>query len=243
MAQSQPNLASDLLAHLSTKGLSPTPTWLTTFLTTVRPNTPIAALKQTALFRILASDIKETTTFTPSSVFPPDIQDGTIKDRNLPGPLLVQVLDVEDIGTSRWSQVEAIEAQERGEFTRGREIIRVTDEADQAQQGATQAANARNRQQQQQQQPGEQKSWGPHKLLLQDARGAVVYGIELVKVDKIGLDMHIGAKLVLQNATVARGVVMLEPATVTFLGGKIDDLYTAWKEGRKDRLKAAAGMT
>jgi hypothetical protein len=36
----------------------------------------------------------------------------------------VQVLDIEDIGTSLWSQIEAIERVERGEAIHGREIVR-----------------------------------------------------------------------------------------------------------------------
>ena len=50
--------------------------------------------------------------------------------------------------------------------------------------------------------------------------------------------MNIGCKVVLNNALVARGVVLLEPATTVVLGGKMEELHKAWKEGRKAELKA-----
>ena len=133
------------------------------------------------------------------------------------------MLAVEDMSKSRWEQIEAIEALERGEGTKGREIIRVTatengdDDA---------AANL-------------QKDGGPHKLTLQDARGTRVYGIELRALEGVGLGMNIGCKLVLKDAIVARGLVLMEPKTTTILGGKIEGLHKAWKEGRKEELKKA----
>ena len=51
--------------------------------------------------------------------------------------------------------------------------------------------------------------------------------------------MSMGCKMVLRNVVVARGVVLLELGTTTVLGGKIEGLHKAWKEGRKAELKAA----
>ena len=150
------------------------------------------------------------------------MHDVHIKERRLSGPIAVQVLAVEDMSKSRWEQIEAIEALERGEGTKGREIIRVATAEDDDSSGA-----------------GVQRGGGPHKLLLQDAAGRRVYGIELKGLDGVGLGMSIGCKVVLKNVLVARGVVLLEPATVTVLGGKIEELHKAWKEGRKAELKAA----
>lgn len=148
----------------------------------------------------------------------------------LPGPIPVQVLDIEDIGRSRWSQVEAIEAQERGETTKGREVIRVVPEDSNGPPGNTQAAS------------NDVKSSGPHKLLLQDGKGTKVYGFELTAVNGIVVGMPIGAKLVLRNVAVARGVVMLEPHAVEVLGGKVEAWEKKWRDDRKDKLKEKAGM-
>ena len=122
---------------------------------------------------------------------------------------------------SRWEQIEAIEALERGEGTKGREIIRVaaTEEGNEIDAGATRG--------------------GPHKLLLQDAKGITVYGIELVDIEGLSLSMSIGSKMALKNVAVARGVLLLEPTTTVLLGGKIETLHESWKANRKMSLKAA----
>lgn len=137
---------------------------------------------------------------------------------------MVQVLNVEDMGKSRWEQIEAIEALERGEGTKGREIIRVT-----AQEDGTEDPVTR----------GLSMGGGPHKLLLQDTRGERVYGIELKTVEGVGVGMSIGCKIVLKGVTVARGVVLLEPRTTVMLGGKIEGLHKQWREGRKEELRKA----
>ncbi|MCJ1274067.1 hypothetical protein MMC21_001861 [Puttea exsequens] len=218
------DLASQIIAQLaSTRGLKPSTAWLSSFLSTQRPTTPLPALTQTACFRLLASDL--TTSLAPSSgiCLPEDVHNVNVKERRLGlSPIALQVLAIEDMSKSRWEQIEAIEALERGEGTKGREIIRVTATED------DEDADA-----------GVQKGGGPHKLLLQDAAGRRVHGIELKAVEGVGLGMNIGCKIVLRDAVVARGLLLLEPAKATVLGGKIDALHKAWKEGRKSELKAA----
>ncbi|KAL8720108.1 MAG: hypothetical protein Q9225_002984 [Loekoesia sp. 1 TL-2023] len=189
---------------------------------TQKPTTPIPALTQTASFRLLSSDITTSLSSDASNCLPPDIGDVNIKERRLQGPLVLQLLGIEDMSRSRWEQVEAIEALERGEGTKGREIIRITG----TEEGDDSGANVN-------------KGGGPHKLSLQDARGSRVYGIELKEIRGVGLGMSIGCKLVLKNAVVARGVVLMEPANTTILGGKIEAWHKTWKENRKTELKAA----
>ncbi|KAI9727818.1 MAG: hypothetical protein M1834_007965 [Cirrosporium novae-zelandiae] len=219
-----PTLASEILNHLSSKSLIPSQAWLRSFLVTQRPTTPLAALKQTALFRLLASDITTSLSSFPHSCFPSNIGDATVKELHLQGPIVVQILNIEDMSKSRWEQIEAIEALERGEGTRGREVIRVVPGED----GDNQE-NAR-------------KGRGPHKVLLQDVKGTAAYGVELKDIEGLSLAMNIGSKMVLRNAIVARGLLLLEPQTTTLLGGKIDSLHTAWKTNRKEELKAALEM-
>ena len=140
----------------------------------------------------------------------------------------MQLLDIQDLGVSKWSQVEAIERIERGEEVRGREVIRTirgaTDDDDD---GATATASTK-------------KSQGPHKLVLQDASQSLVTGFELVAIPKLftGDDgMCIGGKIILKAGTrVRRGMVMLTPDTMVLLGGKIGSWDTKWREDRKKRL-------
>jgi RecQ-mediated genome instability protein 1 len=227
---SNPDLAIALTNYLASKDLRPKQDWMQSFIPTVRSSTPIIALQKTALFRLLAADITTSVQSSPSTTFLPGIADPAIKDQRLPGPIAVQVLDVEDIGRSRWSQVEALEAQERGETTKGREVVRVLPEEGTAGPNAPQAAG------------GQSKSAGPHKLLLQDAKGTKAYALELRNVQGIDVGMAIGTKLVLKDVSVARGVIMLEPRCVEVLGGKVDAWDRKWREERKKVLKEKAGI-
>ncbi|MCJ1388974.1 hypothetical protein MMC18_001826 [Xylographa bjoerkii] len=207
---------------LTNKSLTPTSTWLATFLSTQRPATPLTALYQTAVFRLLASDITTSLSTLAPNIFPLDVHNFDLQSRHLPGPVVVQVLDIEDMSKSRWEQIEAIEALERGEGTKGREIVRVV--APEEGSGDVVVGGM---------------TGGPHKLLLQDARGVRVYGVELKEVEGVGLAMSIGSKMLLRDVSVARGVVLLEPRAVTLLGGKIEALHKGWREGRKASLRAA----
>ncbi|KAM0717025.1 hypothetical protein Q7P37_006877 [Cladosporium fusiforme] len=227
---SNPDVATALTTYLASKDLPPKQTWMQSFLPTIKPTTPLVALQKTALFRLLAADLSTAVQPSPSTTFSPSIADPAIKEQRLPGPVAVQVLDIEDIGRSRWSQVEALEAQERGETTKGREVVRVLPEEGNA--GADSAQTS----------GGESKSAGPHKLLLQDPKGTKVYGIELRSVQGVDVGMAIGAKLVLRDVTVARGVILLEPKSVEVLGGKVDAWDRKWRAERKKVLKEKAGM-
>ena len=218
------NIAAELTQHLHSRHLYPTSAWLQSFISTTRPNTPLPAVKQTALFRLLATDITTSVNQPTSSFFPQDILRGQTQSRIVPGPILCQVLDVEDIGHSRWSQVEAIEARERGEMTKGREIVRVVEPENE---NTSEAA-------------APVQSKGPFKLLLQDAKGLRIYALDLRGIDGLNTSMTMGVKLILQNVDVRRGVAMLEPGNTKILGGKLEALDKAWKDGRKERLITAA---
>jgi RecQ-mediated genome instability protein 1 len=216
-------LDREITGFLVSKGLNVAPAWVSNFLARQRTTVPLPALKGTAIFRLTQTDITTTLQRDPLSLLPSDIHNAAIRERVLPGPIPVQVLDIEDISKSRWSQAEQIESEERGETTRGREIIRVVP----GQEGGGA-------------EPVQVPTSGPHKLLLQDVMGVKVYAIEVSPVAQIGFGMSIGAKMVLKNVAVARGVLILEPKSVTVLGGKLEDLHKSWKEQRKERLKTAA---
>ncbi|KAL4921797.1 hypothetical protein BDW62DRAFT_96851 [Aspergillus aurantiobrunneus] len=223
------NLQDQLATQLHNRSLPTSSTWLNNFLAHQR-NVPLTALTQTALFRILNSDFRESlTSQNPAFILPVDIFDPNVQARRLTGTIPVQVLDIEDIGTSVCSQVEAIERVERGEAVRGREIVRTVNVGDEEQDRTANANNGAN--------ANPSESSGPHRLILQDAKGTRAVGIEMTGVNGIGINkLPIGAKLLLRNATVARGMILLTPESVTLLGGTIDAMDQAWKAGRKARL-------
>lgn len=219
------NLTAELTQHLNSRHLYPTTAWLRSFVSGTRPNTPLPALKQTAVFRLLATDITQSLDPSTQSIFPQDILNARTQSRIVAGPIICQVLDIEDIGLSRWAQVEQIEAKERGETTKGREIVRVVEDENEG--GAVAPAV---------------NSKGPFKLLLQDAKGATIYAVDLRGIEGVNTGMSMGTKFLLRNTDVRRAVAMLEPGNVQVLGGKIDALEKAWRDGRKDRLIEAAKL-
>lgn len=154
----------------------------------------------------------------------------------------MQVLGIEDVGRSKWEQIEALEMERNGEMAKGREVIRMIPptpaDGDDNGDGSTASAQPLNTQRA----PASTRSNGPFKLLLEDIKGQRVYGLELKRLEKVGYPpvMNIGCKIMLKRgARVARGVVLLEPATTVVLGGKIETLDRAWREGREKALRDA----
>ncbi|QIX00192.1 hypothetical protein AMS68_005709 [Peltaster fructicola] len=202
---------------LATKCLVPTSAWLDDFLQQPRSSVPLSSLQQTALYRLLTTDLTVSTQRSPSSLLPAQVAQSSIVELQVPGPIIVQLLDIEDIGSSAWSQIETIESQERGETTRGNQVIRTL--PDENGEAAT------------------TKSRGPHKLTLQDAAGTKVYAFQMQPIAKIELGCAIGLKLSLKNIVVARGILLLNPSNTVVLGGKIEAADRAWHAGRKQRLQ------
>ncbi|KAI9902052.1 hypothetical protein N3K66_003869 [Trichothecium roseum] len=257
------SLVSQLRAELLTQGLPPPSLALLTQLTTARtPPPPLPSLLATARARILACDLSSASTSTTSSslrqqphpvldtsalpTLPPAAGDAASRESRLPADVFVQVLDVENLSASRWEQVEELEAVERGERTRGREVIRVSAEDDDE-------ANQPHTQTQQTRAPaagaggtgggaGAGKT-ATHRVTLQDHAGKQVYGLELSRLERLGVGTTlVGEKWLLRRgAAVSRGVVMLTPETCVVLGGKVDAWHRAWVEGRLARLKEAVG--
>ena len=90
---------------------------------------------------------------------------------------------------------------------------------------------------------------GPFKLLLQDAKGQNLHAFTVIPMPKIGMPMPadegsggmcIGCKLVLKSGMVVRrGIAMLRPTDIVYVGGKVDGWDKQWREleGRKKRLE------
>lgn len=150
----------------------------------------------------------------------------------------MQIVDVEDLSRSLWDQIEALEAERKGETTKGREIIRVVASAPEDDLGSTAGTQFAGGAVAAGSSQGNSK--GPFKVLLQDWKGNKVYGFEMRRTEKIGYPPHmnIGCKVLLKKGTkVARGMVLLEPGCASVLGGRVEVLDKAWVEGREDRLR------
>ncbi|KAI6245273.1 hypothetical protein HI914_06556 [Erysiphe necator] len=223
---------------------------------------PISVIVATVKHRLLCSDINNnnnnninmnnnnilssTSSYLPTTI----INNKQIETSFLNYDIFVQVLDIEDIGQSKWDQLELLEAEKRGEKMKGREIIRTVvpvSSFDEEENEYSQDHNisdstmvVKSHKFLSQNNSSEKQGKGPFKLILQDWKGTKTWAIELKRVDKIGAPpvMNIGCKLWLRKGCkVARGILLMEPTTVSVLGGKIDILDTAWKTEREKWLK------
>ncbi|KAI3402019.1 hypothetical protein diail_3993 [Diaporthe ilicicola] len=233
------SLSAQIHAQMQNLSLPPpSQPWLQALISARDPPPPLPSLVMTVKTRLLASDLKTPGLLDPDSIptisLPSGITNPAVKETRLSRQVYVQVVDIEDLARSRWEQVEELEAIERGEQTRGREIIRLptngadadvhhdgTADGPEARSAVAGAAGATVTQS------------GPaigssnkasHRLVLQDCKGQNVYGLELTRIPRIAVGtLNIGEKILLRKgAVVARGVVLLEPATCQILGGKID---------------------
>lgn len=230
------SLAAQLRNQLQAHGLPPpSQTWLQTLISSRSPPPPLPSLVMTARTRLLASDLTIPGLLDPTKIptvcFPTAITSPTVEETCLASDVYVQVVDIENLSRSRWEQIEELEAIERGEQTRGREVIRLP--VNNA--GGDEPAGTR---------PPEATASAnnaTHRLLLQDCKGQKVYGLELVRMPEIAVGtLNIGAKILLKKGTVvARGSILLNPTNVQFLGGKIDMWQKPWLDGRLARWKEA----
>lgn len=107
---------------------------------------------------------------------------------SLPGPTLVQVIHVQDIGTSRLAQLEALEKAITEAGPQGRRVVDLPDD-EEGDDNPTQ--NGTN----------EGLSVGKSicKVLLEDGRGERVYGMEVKPIEGIKVGMSLGCKVFLCN--------------------------------------------
>ncbi|ROV90792.1 hypothetical protein VMCG_09381 [Cytospora schulzeri] len=267
------SLATQIRTQLQTLNLPPpSQPWLQTLISARNPPPPLPSLVMTAKTRLLASDLTTPGLLDPAATstlcFPPNTNtningtngtNGTngstttnvsIREARLARDVYVQVLDVENLSRSRWDQVEELEAVERGERTRGREVIRlpVNGGGDGDEQDGSAGAQQTPAQPEPPQSGAGAGGTGPnknatHRLVLQDCKGQKVFAVELTRIPRIAIGtLNIGEKILLRKGTVvARGTVLLEPGTCHFLGGKVEAWQKAWLEGRLARLRETVG--
>ncbi|KAM7204274.1 putative mediated genome instability protein rmi1 protein [Naviculisporaceae sp. PSN 640] len=254
----------------------PSQTWLLSLVTSLsqpgRQVPTLGSLIMTARTRVLATDLTTPNlldiSVTMEHTFPPQLTSpsaSSIPEIRLDRDVIVQILDIENLNRSRWEQVEELEAIERGEQTRGRQVIRLPtsnnddeEEADLGDTADTQTQGQLNTQQTTATATGgsdaasraiarekeKQAKNATHKLVVQDAKGQRMFALELKRIDKIAVGTTlIGEKLLLKKGmVVARGVLLIEPSNCQILGGKVDAWHKSWTEGRLARLRADVGV-
>lgn len=243
------NQALQIRSALASEQLpAPSQAWLQALVTQQLPQQrSLPALVAAAKSRLLAADLTTPGLFdaaSPPPGFPGRLLESSsasVQETRLAHDVVVQVVDLENLSQSRWQQVQALEAVERGEQKRGREIIRVPVGGDDNEDGEETSSGSR---------PsatrtaasGPSDASATHRLVLQDAAGNTLFALELTRIYRISISrLKMGEKLLLKSGTVvARGMLLLEPVNVKFLGGQIEHLHKAWLEGRLQRLREAA---
>ncbi|KAF7929888.1 uncharacterized protein EAE97_009485 [Botrytis byssoidea] len=250
-------LHKQLLHSLSSSHLPlPSPTFLTSILT---PSTShlsslpsLPSLLATTRHRLLSTSLTTPNFLSPEThALPPSLSNPLVKETLLDNDIPVQVLDIEDISRSKSDLLLDLEAERLGERTQGRSIIRLADESSSSSSssftldlGSSASTQLLPTQTQNKSSPSHFP--GPFKLHLQDRTGATIYAFTTSLPassplqGKIGLPpkMNIGCKILLQRGTrVHRGIVRLEGNTCIVLGGRVEGLDRAWREGWEGRLR------
>lgn len=273
MAAQNPALIAQLSTHIQTTlSLHPSTAYLSSLLSSLQnPNLPLPALQRTVQFRLLASSITQSlygadpntvgpenralssssssSSSTTSTVLPADVHDPHQPERRLAGPVALQLLDIEDVGTSRMAQIEV--EQDRLENLGRAERFRIVSVDEPTLDGDELQHHLPPPQQQQQQDDGvaapaggggggggtQRTSKGPHKLLLQDAAGRTCYGLEMEPLPGVRVGMEIGCKLVVRDGLLARGLLLLDRRCATVLGGRVEALDRVWRQAWLGRVQ------
>ncbi|KAH8886485.1 hypothetical protein GQ53DRAFT_750725 [Thozetella sp. PMI_491] len=252
------DISAQLIPVLTGQSLPiPSRAWLNGIIANRNPPPPVNSLVATARIRLLAADLTTPglldSAYIAGHSFPTNLANPETQQTRLGRDVVVQVLDIEDISRSRWEQVEDLEAIERGEQTRGREIIRLpaggeeeSGEVERGDEAATQVLGQTQTQSggasRQRDRAEAVRKNATHKLVLQDCKGQKVFALELKRVESIAIGKtNIGEKMLLRSwTTVSRGMVLLDPAICVSLGGKVEAWQKSWVEGRLARLREAA---
>lgn len=139
----------------------------------------------------------------------------TERDACLSDSILVQVLEIFDVSKSAYKRLEILEENDESNIDRMRRRTVGLETGDS--QGFTTTCM--------------------HKLVLQDSAGTLIYGIEYRRIAQLSERTELGCKFLLRKTKFHRGVALLEPETVTVLGGSIPEMNVSRTEIYKQKLK------
>ena len=177
------SLQTQVLAHFTSKQIHLSPRYIATLLNSLNP-VP-TGLNQGILERFQASFLNSTLQQSagPQSFLSPDLPNQ--HNVSIPGPALVQIVHVQDIGISRLAQLEALEKALNEQGPQGRRVIDLPPE-DEAEDNPTQNGSLSE---------GLSVGKGICKILLEDGRGERVYGMEVKPLEGIKVGMQLGCKV------------------------------------------------
>lgn len=176
------SLQTQALAHFASKQIHLSNTFISSLLNALhpRPLTLTPAVLANFHTAFLLSSLQQSA--SPQFYLPHSIP--TQHNITLPGPTLVQIIHVQDIGTSRLAQLEALEKAETERGPQGRRVVDLPADGEGEDNPGQNDLN-------------EVLSVGKSicKVLLEDGRGERVYGMEVKPIDNIKVGMHLGCKV------------------------------------------------
>lgn len=176
------SIQAQVLAHFASKQLYVSQTYVSTLINSINPppttiNPAILATFHTSFLNCSLHQSASPQSYLPNSV--PSQHNVSIQ-----GPTLVQVIHVQDIGTSRLAQLEALEKAISEAGPQGRRVVGLPvdeeDDDNRVQDGQDQEISV-----------GKTIC----KLLLEDGRGERVYGMEVKPIEGIKVGMPLGCKV------------------------------------------------
>lgn len=185
-----------------------------------------------AVLHFLNSDIQLSLDTAESLLLPQAKHDDKL---TIKGPLILQIVSCQEIGSSLSSQLEALDAYEERLKPLDRRLVLPTGDEVEFDLDTTNRAN------EPRQSDISMDILVPKKtcrLLLEDAAGNRCYALEQKPIPEIKIGMSLGAKLVVQDVLFVLGVMMLRPYKCTFLGGSVAHWQgEASLTGIRDQLK------
>jgi len=175
-------LQTQVLAHFASKQQHLSPAYIASLLNVIHPlpTTCTPSLLATVQNAFLQSPLQQSA--APLSYLPVGIPNK--HNVSIPGPTLVQIIHVQDIGLSRLAQLEALEkwVNERG--PQGQRVVDLPNEDEGEENGTGNGANE-----------GISVGKSMCKVLLEDGKGERVYGMEVKSIEEIRVGMPLGTKV------------------------------------------------
>jgi hypothetical protein len=174
-------MQTQILNHFASRQQHLSPNFIASILQSIRPTpttcTPsLLSRIQSVFYEAPLSQSAATTSYLPPNI---------IEKHNIaiPGPILVEIIHVQDIGLSRIAQLEALEKWENEHGPQGRQVVDLPPTEQDDDVGETVSAK------------DSSIGKGMCKVLFEDGGGQQCYGMEVKPIDEVRVGMALGCKV------------------------------------------------
>jgi RecQ mediated genome instability protein len=176
------SLQAQIIAHFAATQLYVSQTYISTLINSIHP--PPTTINRALLAAFHESFINSSLhqSASPQSYLPNSVP--TQHNVSIQGPTLVQIIHVQDIGTSRLAQLEALEKAISEAGPQGRRVVGLPAEEEDDDNRVQNATDQ-----------GLSLGKTMCKLLLEDGRGERVYGMEVKPIEGVKVGMPLGCKV------------------------------------------------